>query len=59
MANYKIQTKPMGFGEAYANVKGGILSMLGIKKKKVKRSGTRSETTSPNQQPMQNIRRTN
>lgn len=59
MSNYKIQTKPMGFGEAYANVKGGILSMLGIKKKKVTRSETRSGTTSPNRQPMQNIRRTN
>lgn len=59
MSNYEIQTKPMGFGEAYANVKGGILSMLGIKKKKVTRSETRSGTTSPNRQPMQNIRRTN
>jgi hypothetical protein len=59
MSNYKVRTKPAGFGETYANVKGGVLSMLGIKKKKVKRSGTRSGTTSPNQQPMQNIRRTN
>jgi hypothetical protein len=56
---YQGQTKPMGFGEAYQIAKGGILSMLGIKKKKVKRSGTRSGTTSPNRQPMENIRRTN
>ncbi len=49
----------MGFGEAYGKVKGGILNLLGIKKKKVKRSGTRSGTTSPNRQPMENIRRTN
>lgn len=59
MSNYKIRTKPAGFGETYAKVKGGILNLLGIKKKKVKRSGTRSGATSPNRQPMENIRRTN
>ena len=58
MSNYKVRTKPAGFGETYAKVKGGILSMLGIKKKKVTRGST-SGGTSPNQQPMENIRRTN
>lgn len=54
MSDYKIRTKPKGFKETFA----GLARLLGISKAGASEK-TRGSTTSPNRQPMKNIRRTN
>lgn len=56
MANkskYKVKTKPKGFGDTFK----GLAKILGISKAGASTNDSGSRTYSPNQQPMQNIRR--
>ena len=53
MSKYKVKTKPKGFKETFA----GLARILGISKAGASETN-RGSTTSPNRQPMKNIRRT-
>ena len=51
---YNVRTKPSGFGDTFK----GLAKILGISKAGAATNSSGNRTYSPNQQPMQNIRRT-
>jgi len=51
---YKVKTKPKGFKDTFK----GLAKILGISSAGASTNDSGSRTYSPNQQPMQNIRRT-
>lgn len=52
-SKYKVRTKPSGFGDTFK----GLAKILGISKAGAGTLDDKNKTYSPNQQPMQNIRR--
>jgi len=50
---YKVKTKPKGFGDTFK----GLAKILGISKAGAATNDSGSRSYTPNQQPMQNIRR--